>query len=75
MVLPLGVRIMAKIGDRVQLTIQGGTHIGGTHTYVPDIPMSVEGTIVGERGPDWIVKLDNYIEGKNEMLVPKVDVN
>lgn len=67
---------MAKMGDRVRLTIQGGTYIGGSSSYVePNTIMSVEGTIVGERGPDWIVKLDKHIEGKNEMLVPKVNVN
>ncbi len=71
---------MAKIGDKVTVTIEGapgtGTGLGmrGNSTSVsvpPGETMDLRGEIVEDHGEHWLVQLAISIGGKNTMLVSK----
>lgn len=55
---------MAKIGDRVQVTIQGPAMLSGTATLKSG-QIAVSGTIVADESDQWIVKLDISFDGRN----------
>lgn len=61
---------MAKVGDKVKVTIRN-TILGGSTAIGPDAPMSVNGTIVEDYGDSWLIELAISVNGKNRILVSK----
>ena len=59
-----------QIGDVVKLTIGTGSNVAGTLGATSDA-MQVTGTIVEDRGENWLVELTVSKAGKNRILVPK----
>ena len=64
---------MAKIGDRVRVTIQGPVALSGTAT-LDSGQITVMGTIISESGGEWVVQLDASFDGRDRLRIAKSDV-
>lgn len=68
---------MAKVGDRVQVTINGGAagqRLAGGQTAIgigPGAAMTVPGRIVADGRTYWVVELSMSLGGANRINVPK----
>ena len=68
---------MAKIGDRVTVTIRGPNTLAGTATSSGTISIgqgatiTIQGKIINDLGDNWEVKLDVAFAGNNRILIPK----
>ena len=61
---------MPKVGDRVQVKIEGPAALPGTAT-LEEGHITVSGTVVEEKDNEWIVRLDVSFEGRNLVRVRK----
>jgi hypothetical protein len=70
-------RRMAKVGDRVTVTIHGPNVLSGTATISGNIVLggsteiTSKGTIMGDLGKDWLVELDDTLFGNKRIALPK----
>lgn len=68
---------MAKIGDRITITMSGPAVLTNTATSsglssIPeDAEITVTGRIIAEIKDNWIIELDISLDGNNQIFIPK----
>ena len=68
---------MAKIGDRIKITMSGPAVLANTATpsgfsSIPkEAEITVTGRIITGVKDNWIIELDISLDGNNQMSIPK----
>ncbi len=65
---------MAKVGDRVRVTVQGPVELSST-AKIDVGQIILGGTVIDEEVGEWIIRLDAKFDGRNLLRVPKSSIS